>query len=104
MNELEQKLAKALRLLKDVEKRPWYSILLSSANPTDSTKEASKLIALADCYTIFMRENPQDSYDFKLEAYAILRAAFDNVRFPRRHYLTRAHFERLLELHLDHLM
>ena len=103
MNQLEQKLAKALRLLKDVEARPWYAILLGSSNPTDMPKEAGKLIDIADCYTIFMRENPQDSFDFKLEAYAILRAAFDNVRFPRRFFLSRKQFERLIELHLDHL-
>jgi hypothetical protein len=97
---LDQQIGKALRLLREVEQRPWYSILLDG-NVTDERGEAQKLIDLAACYQQFLRQYPYCSLGEKAEAYAILKAGFANALFPSRKHLSRDQFGLLLDLHLE---
>jgi hypothetical protein len=97
---LEQQIGKALRLLREVEQRPWYAILLAG-NVTDERGEARKLIDMAACYQQFLRQHPYCNLGEKEEVYAVLKTAFANARFPRRRHLSKAQFALLLDLHLE---
>lgn len=99
--QLQQKLAKAQKTLREVESRGWHSILLSSVDPINEGGEALKLVKVAACYKDFTREFPDADIETKLEAYAVLRAAYDNRKFPARKHVSKAQFERLLDMHLS---
>lgn len=60
-----------------------------------------KLIKIAACYKDFTHEFPDADIETKLEAYAVLRAAYDNRNFPTRKHVSKAQFERLLDMHLS---
>jgi hypothetical protein len=100
--QFDQNIAAALRTLREVERRDWHAILLASANPVDEGGEAMKLVKIAAGYQQFVREFPNVNYDTKTkqEAYAILRAAFENQHFPPRQHVSKAQFGRLLDMHL----
>jgi hypothetical protein len=100
---LQQKLAQAQKTLREVKSRGWHSILLSSISPIDEGGEALKLVKIAAGYKQFNREYPNFDLEAKQEVYAVLRAAYDNRRFPPRRHLSKAQFERLLMLHLERL-
>jgi hypothetical protein len=97
---LDQQIGKALRLLREVEQRPWYLILLDG-NVTDELGEAQRIISLAACYQQFLRQYPHCSLGEKAEAHAILKAAFVNALFPSRQHLSKNQFGMLLDLHLE---
>ncbi len=99
--QLQQHIAKSLKTLREVESRAWHSILLSSADPIYEAGEALKLVKIAVGYKDFTREFADADIETKLEAYAVLRAAYDNRKFPSRKHLSKAQFERLLTMHLE---
>jgi hypothetical protein len=101
LKRLNPQLARALKLLKDVDERDWYAILLDSANPIDEGGEAVKIIKVAMAYKLFVDMNPDVKFEAKTEAYKILRVAFDGRHFPPRRYLSKAQFGQLLDLHLS---
>ena len=101
--QFDQNIAAALKALREVENRGWHSMLLASANPIDEGGEAVKLMKVAAAYKRFVREFPSVGVEAKLEAYAILRAAYDNRMFPPRKHVSKAQFERLLDMHLERL-
>ena len=94
-------MTKALKTLREVESRVWDRILLSSVDPINEGGEALKLIKIAACYKDFTREFADANIDTKLEAYAVLRAAYDNRKFPTRKHVSKAQFERLLDMQLS---
>ena len=99
--QLQQHIAKSLKTLREVESRGWHSILLPSVDPINEPGEALKLIKIAACYLDFTREFADADIETKLEAYAVLRAAYDNHKFPSRKHVSKAQFERLLDMHLE---
>jgi len=99
--QLQQHISKAQKALGEVEQRSWHGILLSSINPIDESGEALKLLKIASGFQQFTREFAETNYDAKQEAYAVLRAAYDNRSFPQRRYLSKLQFARLLVLHLE---
>lgn len=101
MKHYQAHIAKALKALREVESRVWYSILLSSVDPVNEAGEALKLLKIAACYQDFTREYANVDIETRLEAYAVLRAAYDDQHFPPRRHLSRAQFEYLLVLHLE---
>ena len=101
MKQLQQYISSALKTLKQVEGRDWHNILLSSVNPIDEGSEALKLVKIAAGYKQFNREYPGCDTDTKLEVYAVLRAAYDNRKFPTRKHVSKAQFERLLDMQLS---
>lgn len=103
MKRLNPHLARALKVLKEVEERDWYAILLDSSNPIDEGGEAVKIIKVAAAYKQFLSLNPDAKHDTKEEAYKILRVAFDGRHFPPRRHLTKAQFGQLLDLHLHYM-
>ncbi len=101
MKKLHPSLHRALKVLKEVEKRDWYAILLDSPNTIDEGGEAVKLIRVAAAFKIFLELNHETIFDVRQEAYKILRVAFDGRHFPPRKYLSKAQFGQLLDLHLE---
>lgn len=99
--QFQQHIAKAQKTLREVESRGWHSILLSSVDAINEAGEALKLIKIAACYKDFTREFADADIETKLEAYAVLRAAYDNRKFQSRKHLSKAQFERLLMMHLE---
>lgn len=99
--QFDQSIANALKALREVESRSWHSIFLASANPIDEGGEGLKLVKVAVAYKQFVREFADASIEARLEAYAILRAAYDNRIFPSRKHLSKTQFERLLMMHLE---
>ncbi len=101
MKRLNPHLARALKVLKEVEGRDWYAILLDSSNPIDEGGETMKLIRVSFAYKRFLDLNPDTIFEVRQEAYKILRVAFDGRHFPPRKYLSKAQFGQLLDLHLE---
>jgi len=99
---LHPQLARALKVLKEVERREWYAILLDSANPISEGSETVKLVKVAAAYKVFSAKYPMASIDLKREAYRILRVAFDGGLFPHRKHLSKVQFGELLDLHLHY--
>jgi len=102
LKRLQPQLARALKVLKEVEGREWYAILLDSADPIGEASEAVKLIKLAAAYKVFSANYPMASIALRREAYCILRVAFDGGYFPPRKFLSKAQFGELLDLHLHY--